>query len=153
MESTLNTPELVPSNSAPRATTIVYWPITALFCLQMGFTAFAQLTLPQVAEAFAHLGFPDHFRILLSWAKLAGIALLVLPVPSRVKEWVYAGFAFDLAFAVVAHVAVGDGVDAWGWAAGTGLLWAVSYVLWRRRDARSARAAAWSPNENPGAIP
>ena len=37
----------------------------------MGFTAYAQLCLPQVAEAFRHLGFPAYFRIELSWAKLA----------------------------------------------------------------------------------
>jgi hypothetical protein len=37
---------------------ILYWIVTALFCLQMSFTAYAQLRLPQVAEAFVHLGFP-----------------------------------------------------------------------------------------------
>lgn len=31
------------------------WSITALFCLRIGFTAYAQLRLPQVAEAFTHL--------------------------------------------------------------------------------------------------
>jgi hypothetical protein len=32
-------------------------PSTALFALQMSFTACAQLRLPQVAAAFAHLDF------------------------------------------------------------------------------------------------
>ncbi|HET9953410.1 MAG TPA: DoxX family protein [Polyangiaceae bacterium] len=110
---------------------VAYWVVTGLFCLQMGFTAYAQLRLPQVADAFQHLGFPDYFRVELSWAKLLGVVLLLVPVPARLKEWVYAGFAFDLASAILAHVAVGDGVKAWGWAAGTGMLWGVSYVLWR----------------------
>ncbi|MBL8915202.1 MAG: hypothetical protein JNM17_31150 [Archangium sp.] len=35
---------------------VASWVVTALFCLQMGFTAYAQLTLPQVSEAFNHLG-------------------------------------------------------------------------------------------------
>jgi hypothetical protein len=66
--------------------------------------------------------------------------LLLAPVPSRLKEWVYAGFAFDLASAVVAHVSVGDGVQAWGWAAATGVLLGVSYYFWRRmEDARANR--------------
>ena len=29
--------------------TIAYWIATAIFCLQIGFTAYAQLRLPQVA--------------------------------------------------------------------------------------------------------
>jgi hypothetical protein len=110
---------------------IGFWIATALFCLQMGFTAYAQLRLPQVAEAFSHLGFPDYFRVELSWAKLLGVALLLAPVPARVKEWTYAGFAFDLGSAVFAHLAVGDGPQAWGWALGTGVLGGASYVLWR----------------------
>ena len=38
--------------SMPRSKGIVigFWTVTALFCLQMGFTAYAQLRLPQVAE-------------------------------------------------------------------------------------------------------
>src|SRR5512138_3806278 len=98
---------------------IAFWAVTAAFCLQIAFTAYAQLTLPQVAEAFTHLGFPSYFRVELSLAKLVGIALLLAPVPARVKEWAYAGFAIDLVSAVIAHLAVGDGAQAWGWAAAT----------------------------------
>jgi len=111
--------------------TIAYWTVTALFCLQMGFTAYAQLRLPQVAQAFAHLGFPAYFRVELSWAKLLGVVLLLAPVPARVKEWAYAGFAITLASALIAHFSVCDGPDAWGWAAATAVLWSISYVLWR----------------------
>ena len=133
MESTLETPVLAPA--APRAAAAAYWTVTALFCLQMSFTAYAQLRLPQVAAQFVHLGFPAWFRVDLAWAKLLGVALLLAPAPPRLKEWVYAGFAINLASAVAAHLAVGDGPEAWGWAAGTGVLWALSYLLWRRRTA------------------
>lgn len=120
------------SMSHSKALRIGFWIATGLFCLQMTFTAYAQLRLPQVAAAFTHLGFPAYFRVELSWAKFLGVALLLAPTPARLKEWVYAGFAFDLGSAVIAHLAVGDGAEAWGWAAATGLLWALSYVLWRR---------------------
>jgi hypothetical protein len=115
--------------------TIAYWIVTALFCLQMGFTAFAQLRLPQVAEAFTHLGFPGYFRVELSWAKVIGVVLLLTPVPARLKEWAYAGFAITLVSALIAHFSVGDGPYAWGWAAGTSVLWALSYFFWIRRQA------------------
>ena len=132
MESTLRMPALVAAKTTPKATTILYWIVTALFCLQMSFTAYAQLRLPQVAQAFTHLGFPAYFRVELSCAKLVGVLLLLAPVPGRLKEWAYAGFAIDLASALIAHFSVGDGPEAWSWAAGTGVLWGLSYFFWRR---------------------
>jgi hypothetical protein len=106
--------------------------VTVIFCLQMGFTAYAQLRLPQVAQAFTHLGFPGYFRVELAYAKLIGIVLVLLPVTARLKEWAYAGFAITLASALIAHFSVGDCPEAWSWAAGTTVLWACSYFLWRR---------------------
>lgn len=119
---------------------IAFWTVTALFCLQIGFTAYAQLRLPQVAEAFVRLGFPGYFRVELAWAKLLGVVLLLVPVPARLKEWAYAGFFITLVSALIAHLAIGEGPDAWGWAAGTSVLWGLSYVFWRHLEARPARA-------------
>ena len=141
MELTMQRPAaMAHATTTHKTTTILYWTATALFCLQMGFTAYAQLRLPQVAEAFTHLGFPAYFRMELSLAKLLGVALLLAPVPARLKEWAYAGFAIDLASALIAHLAVGDGPQAWGWAAATGVLWGLSYFFWRRLQARPASA-------------
>ena len=135
MESTLQTPTLVADATTRKAISIVYWTVTALFCLQMTFTAYAELRLPEVANAFTHLGFPAYFRVELSWAKLLGVVLILAPVPARLKEWAYAGFAIDLASALIAHLAVGDGPEAWAWAAATGVLWGLSYFFWRRLQA------------------
>jgi hypothetical protein len=138
MESTLRDIDVTTSQ---KARTFFSWGVTGLFCLQMVFTAYAQLRLPQVAEAFTHLGFPGYFRVELSLAKLLGVALLLAPVPARLKEWAYAGFAIDVGSAVIAHLSVGDGPEAWGWAAATGGLWALSYFLWRCLRAAPAREA------------
>ena len=135
MESTLKNSALVAAKTTPKTVTIVYWIVTALLCLQMSFTAYAQLCLPQVAEAFTHLGFPAYFRVELALAKLFGVVLLLAPVPARLKEWAYAGFAITIASALLAHFAVGDGPEAWGFAAGTGVLWGLSYFFWRRLHA------------------
>ena len=105
-----------------RSIVIGFWTATALFCLQIGFTAYAQLSLPQVAEAFTRLGFPAYFRVELAWAKLLGVVLLLAPVPARLKEWAYAGFAINLASVFIAHLSVGDRPGAWGWAAATAVL-------------------------------
>jgi hypothetical protein len=123
-----------------RGITAGYWIATSLFALQMGFTAYAQLRLPQVAEAFTHLGFPSYFRVELSWLKIAGVVVLLAPAPARLKEWAYAGFAITLLSALVAHFSVGDGPPQWGWAAGTAVLWALSYGFYRRLSPTEGRA-------------
>jgi hypothetical protein len=140
MELTLQKPTDL---SIPRSKGMVvaFWIVTALLCLQIGFTAYAQLSLPQVAEAFTHLGFPDYFRVELAWAKFLGIVLLLAPVTAWLKEWAYAGFAITLCSALIAHLTVGDGPEAWGWAAATGVLWGLSYLLWRRLQATPAFAS------------
>jgi hypothetical protein len=59
--------------------------------------------------AFAHLGLPDYFRIELTVAKALGVLALLMPgVPSKVRDFAYAGFAITLASASIAHFAVGD---------------------------------------------
>jgi hypothetical protein len=135
----LNRTKLSGGTTVPIGLVLGFWISTMLLALQMSFTAYAQLRLPQVTQAFIHLGFPAWFRIELSWAKLAGVTALLIPmVPARLKEWAYAGFAITLVSALIAHFAAGDGVQAWGWAAGTGILWVLSYFFFRRLQARAA---------------
>lgn len=124
-----------------KATVMGFWVATAIFAFQIGFTAYAQLAMPQVAQEFVRLGIPAWFRIELSWAKFAGLAVILVPAFSaRLKEWAYCGFAITLVSAVIAHIAIGEGFDAWGWAAGTGGLWALSYFFWRRMHAEPGGA-------------
>ena len=56
-------------------------------------------------------------------------------MPARLKEWAYAGFAINLGSALIAHLSVGDGPEAWSWSVGTGVLWGLSYFFWRRLQA------------------
>jgi hypothetical protein len=126
---------------APRGMVAGVWISTALLALQMSFTAYAELQFPQVAQAFAHLGFPAYFRVELSWAKLVAVVVLLVPmVPARLKEWAYVGFAITLVSALIAHLAVGDGVRSWGWAAGTAVLWGLSYFFRRLESTRQIKA-------------
>ena len=133
MESTLRNPALVAARNSTKAITIAYWIATALFCLEMSFTAYYEL-LPQGAEAFARLGFPaSYFRMELSWAKVLGVAALLIPiVPARLKEWAYAGFAINLVSALITHLSLGQGPRSWSSSAITSVLWGLSYLFWRR---------------------
>jgi hypothetical protein len=137
MESTLKKPTDLRMPSS-KGIAIAFWIVTALFCLEMSFTAYYELLiLPQAAEAFTRLGFPaSYFRVELSWAKVAGVAALLIPmVPARLKEWAYAGFAINLASALIAHLSIGDRPQALAPSTITSVLWGLSYFFWRRLQA------------------
>jgi hypothetical protein len=143
MESTLQNPALVGSKAFPKATAIAYWIVTGLFCLEMSFTAYWELMrLPEAAQAFTRLGFSAaSFRVELSWAKVVGVAALLIPlVPTRLKEWAYAGFAINLVSALIAHLSIGDRPAALVPSATTSVLWGLSYFFWRRLQAKQASA-------------
>lgn len=133
MESTLQKPVFAGASAIPKAIPILFWAFTALFCLEMSFTAYFEL-LPQGAAAFARLGFTNGaFRYELSLAKLAGVVVLLVPmIPARVKEWAYAGFAINLVSAVIAHAWIADRRLAFVPSTLTAVLWAFSYFSWRR---------------------
>ncbi len=136
MESTLlNSREMGIRGS--KGIVIGFWVFTVLFCLQMSFTAYYELmTLPQAAQAFTRLGFPaSYFRVELSWAKIAGVVALLVPmVPARLKEWAYAGFAINLASALIAHFSISDRPLAFVPSTITSILWGLSYFFWRRLE-------------------
>ena len=137
----ITTPQISAERKASKALVAGFWIVTAVFCLEMSFTAYYEL-LPQGAQAFARLGFPaNYFRIELSLAKLVGVAALLVPlVPARFKEWAYAGFAINLVSAIIAHLSIHDAPQALAPSSITSVLWALSYYLWRRVQATKASA-------------
>jgi len=131
-------------NKASKGLVVGFWIFTALFCLEMAFTAYYELrVMPAAAEAFTRLGFSaSSFRVELSWAKVAGVAALLVPmVPARIKEWAYAGFAINLVSALIAHLSIGDRPRALAPSAITSVLWGLSYFFWRRLHTRPLEAA------------
>jgi len=121
-------------NGESRVWRSAYWLITGVFSVMMLFTAYAQWSIPVVAQEISRLGFPAyHFRVELCIAKVLGVLALLLPVPSRLKEWAYAGFAIVLVSAVIAHLAMGDGPAKYLWPVGFGAALAFSYILFRKR--------------------
>jgi|RhiMetdeSRZDD1v2_1073273.scaffolds.fasta_scaffold78607_4 DoxX-like protein len=90
----------------------IYWTATAIVCGVMVFSAInfnLENPVGPMKGAFAHLGFPDYFRIELTAAKALGVLALLMPgVPTKVREFAYAGFAITLVSASVAHFSSGD---------------------------------------------
>ncbi len=92
---------------------IVFWIATVLFAGFMLFSAYSYLTRdPKMMAAFASLGYPSYFPIILGVAKLLGAITLLLPGLPRLKEWAYAGFTFTLLGAFFSHLASGQSPQA-----------------------------------------
>jgi hypothetical protein len=90
----------------------IYWSATAIVCAVMVFSAInfnLKDPVGPMKGAFAHLGFPDYFRIELTVAKALGVFALLMPgIPAKAREFAYAGFAITLVSASVAHFSSGD---------------------------------------------
>lgn len=83
---------------------IIFWVATIIIFLFEGvmpaFTSQTELA----KEGIRHLGYPQYFGNMLVVFKVLGALALIIPaVPARVKEWAYAGFAFDFIAACVSH--------------------------------------------------
>lgn len=90
---------------------IIFWSATALIALFEGVMPALTSQTELAKEGIRHLGYPEYFGNALVVFKVLGVLALVIPqIPKRVKEWAYAGFAFDFIFASISHGAV-DGVN------------------------------------------
>jgi DoxX-like family len=88
------------NNAIMRKSKIAFWTITGLISFFMLFSAGYSGTHK---VEFAHLGFPEYFRIELTTAKIIGaLALLIPQVPARIREWIYVAFGINLISAAIA---------------------------------------------------
>src|SRR5688500_10336646 len=96
-----------------KARKIAYWITTALVALAIGSGGvFDALRVQQALDIFKHLGYPEHFAVVLGVWKILGAITLLVPGLPRAKEWAYAGIFIDLTGAVVAHAAAHDPASA-----------------------------------------
>jgi len=96
---------------SPKTRIYVYFGTLGLFSLAMIGSGVMDLAQPPaLLEGMKHLGYPAYFVALLGIWKLLGVAAVLAPRRPRLKEWAYAGFAFDLSGAAVSHLVSGDGL-------------------------------------------
>ena len=92
---------------------IAYWVTTGLVAAGMAMGGVMDLMRgPEVAEMLGHLGYPLYFAAIIGVWKLLSAPALLAPGLPHIKEWAYAGIAFDLTGAAISHAAVGDGAGA-----------------------------------------
>jgi len=89
---------------------------TTLFRISTGLLALALvlggvfdlLRAPAVTQTLAALGYPAYLASILGFWKVLGAAAITAPGLARLKEWAYAGVAFELTGAAASHAFAGD---------------------------------------------
>jgi hypothetical protein len=110
--------------------TLSYWIATGLFAAVLGFSGVAHFGhLDAMVQSMTALGYPVYFMTIIGLAKLLGVATLLIPGQPLLKEWAYAGFAFNLTGATASHLFVGDPASEFVPPACLLGLAAVSYLL------------------------
>ncbi len=96
-----------------KAINLTYWICTVIFSALMIFSAADGLKPSQQAIQLVHdsLGYPVYFIQYISFAKLIGAIVILIPGLKRIKEWAYAGLFFDLAGAIYSGIAVSGKFD------------------------------------------
>jgi uncharacterized membrane protein YphA (DoxX/SURF4 family) len=109
----------------------VYWIVTGFFCLMITFGAvFNVVSAPPAIDLIVtKLGYPAYVVPFLGVAKIIGCIVVLIPGNPRLKEWAYAGIAFDLIGALYSHISVGAAISEMAGILLPLTLLAASYVL------------------------
>ncbi|MFN4913767.1 MAG: DoxX family protein [Sphingomonadales bacterium] len=90
---------------------LIFWTATTIIALLEGLMPALTSQTELAKEGIRHLGYPEYFGNALVIFKISGVLALVIPgVPKRVKEWAYAGLAFNFIFAAISHFVI-DGIN------------------------------------------
>lgn len=86
---------------------IIFWVTTSIIFLFEGVMPAFTFQTEMAKEGIRHLGYPEYFgNAFVVFKALGALALIIPIIPRRIKEWAYAGFAFDFIFACISHWAV-----------------------------------------------
>jgi hypothetical protein len=86
---------------------IIFWTTTIVIFLFEGVMPALTSQTELAKEGIRHLGYPAYFGNTLVVFKVLGTLTLIIPqIPRRLKEWAYAGFAFDFLFASISYFAI-----------------------------------------------
>jgi hypothetical protein len=113
---------------------LVYWVPTVLIVgLWMSGAIGSLLRSEASMEVFHRLGYPDYFATILGLAQLLGVAALLAPVPKTLREWAYAGLAFDACAATASLLATGEPISKLGFPIVALVLVLGGHRAWRNR--------------------
>lgn len=88
---------------------IFYWICTGILIPAIGIGSILGIVPNEDSlKVFSSLGYPAYIVPFLSVAKLLGLIVIFIPKYPRLKEWAYAGIAFDIIGATYSIIAIGS---------------------------------------------
>ena len=94
---------------------IIYWIFTGLLVALMLMSGIQNLfsTEASVKLVSEQLKYPLYFIPFIGLAKTLGSIAILIPGYPRIKEWVYAGFTYDLCAALYSTISTGEPFSLW----------------------------------------
>ena len=94
---------------------LIYWILTILMFVPGVIGGVVEVFTDgseSIVKIMLFLGYPLYLMKILGFAKILGGAAILYGKFPRLKEWAYAGFAFDYLGAAASHVFANDSVNA-----------------------------------------
>ena len=89
---------------------IIFWATTSLIVIFEGIIPMLTFRTELAKEGIRHLGYPGYFGVMIVGFRLCGVVALIFPqIPTRIKEWAYAGFVIEFLSASISNMIV-DGL-------------------------------------------
>jgi hypothetical protein len=95
-----------------KSTKTFYWSASIIFGILMFLDGIGGVTKQEAGqEVMRHLGYPVYVLVIFGIAKLLGAVAIMQTKYSTIKEWAYAGFAFNFIGAFASRLFVGDSLS------------------------------------------
>lgn len=119
----------------PKTIRITYWVLTILFALAMLADSYGGITQQQAGkDVLQHLGYPMYALIIFGVAKLLGAIAILQTRFKIIKEWAYAGFAFNFIGAIASRAFVHDDLGLLIPPLVMLVILFVTYYFWKKYD-------------------
>ena len=122
-----------------------YWVATIIFSAFMLMDAIGGITRAQAGvDVLNHLGYPVYLLTIVGVAKLLGVVAILQTRYTTIKEWAFAGFAFNFIGGAASRAFVGDSIGEVIFPIIMFGVLLIPYMLWKKSDRMRAERLSLS---------
>ena len=113
---------------------IAYWTSTGVFSAMIALDGIGGITHQKAGiEALQHLGYPEYLMSITGIAKLLAVIALLQTKYPVIKEWAFAGLAFNFIGAAMSHYYMHDDIMKTIFPLVFLVIMYIPYFLWKRK--------------------